>query len=270
MIKNTHELSPQNTVVAYSDNSSIIEGSEIKRFYQNKKDLFGENIELTHYLMKVETHNHPTAISPFAGAATGAGGEIRDEGATGRGSKPKAGLSGFSVSNLNVPNFIQPWERNLMGSPDRIASPLKIMIDGPIGAASYNNEFGRPNILGYFRTLETHHNGENIGYHKPIMLAGGVGSISNKHTHKKSLSEGDLLIQLGGPAMLIGLGGGAASSMNTGSNQENLDFASVQRGNPELQRRAQEVIDACWQLGDKNPILSIHDVGAVGLSNSFP
>ena len=270
MIKNTHELSPQNTVVAYSDNSSIIEGSEIKRFYPNKKDLFGENIELTHYLMKVETHNHPTAISPFAGAATGAGGEIRDEGATGRGSKPKAGLSGFSVSNLNVPNFIQPWERNLMGSPDRIASPLKIMIDGPIGAASYNNEFGRPNILGYFRTLETHHNGENIGYHKPIMLAGGVGSISNKHTHKKSLSEGDLLIQLGGPAMLIGLGGGAASSMNTGSNQENLDFASVQRGNPELQRRAQEVIDACWQLGDKNPILSIHDVGAGGLSNAFP
>jgi len=270
MIKNTHELSPQNTIVAYSDNSSIIEGSEIKRFYPNKKDLFGENIELTHYLMKVETHNHPTAISPFAGAATGAGGEIRDEGATGRGSKPKAGLSGFSVSNLNIPDFIQPWERNHISSPDRIASPLKIMIDGPIGAASYNNEFGRPNILGYFRTLETQHNGEDIGYHKPIMLAGGVGSISYKHTHKKSLSEGDLLIQLGGPAMLIGLGGGAASSMNTGSNQENLDFASVQRGNPELQRRAQEVIDACWQLGDKNPILSIHDVGAGGLSNAFP
>ena len=220
--------------------------------------------------MKVETHNHPTAISPFPGAATGAGGEIRDEGATGRGSKPKAGLSGFSVSNLNIPNFVQVWEKNYIGLPKRIASPLKIMIDGPIGAASYNNEFGRPNILGYFRTLETNHNGKNIGYHKPIMLAGGVGNISDSHTHKKPLSEDNILIQLGGPAMLIGLGGGAASSMNTGSNQENLDFASVQRGNPELQRRAQEVIDACWQLGSRNPILSIHDVGAGGLSNAFP
>lgn len=270
MIKNTHEVSPHKTVVAYSDNSSIIEGSKIKRFYPNEKDLFKENLELTHYLMKVETHNHPTAISPFPGAATGAGGEIRDEGATGRGSKPKAGLSGFSVSNLNIPNFVQVWEKNTIGLPKRIASPLKIMIDGPIGAASYNNEFGRPNILGYFRTLETNHNGKNIGYHKPIMLAGGVGNISDSHTHKKPLSEDNILIQLGGPAMLIGLGGGAASSMNTGSNQENLDFASVQRGNPELQRRAQEVIDACWQLGSRNPILSIHDVGAGGLSNAFP
>jgi len=270
MIKNTHEVSPHKTVVAYSDNSSIIEGSKIKRFYPNEKDLFKENLELTHYLMKVETHNHPTAISPFPGAATGAGGEIRDEGATGRGSKPKAGLSGFSVSNLNIPNFVQVWEKNYIGLPKRIASPLKIMIDGPIGAASYNNEFGRPNILGYFRTLETNHNGKNIGYHKPIMLAGGVGNISDSHTHKKPLSEDNILIQLGGPAMLIGLGGGAASSMNTGSNQENLDFASVQRGNPELQRRAQEVIDACWQLGSRNPILSIHDVGAGGLSNAFP
>ena len=256
--------------MAYTDNSSIIEGSKIKRFYPNEKDLFKENLELTHYLMKVETHNHPTAISPFPGAATGAGGEIRDEGATGRGSKPKAGLSGFSVSNLNIPNFVQVWEKNYIGLPKRIASPLKIMIDGPIGAASYNNEFGRPNILGYFRTLETNHNGKNIGYHKPIMLAGGVGNISDSHTHKKPLSEDNILIQLGGPAMLIGLGGGAASSMNTGSNQENLDFASVQRGNPELQRRAQEVIDACWQLGSRNPILSIHDVGAGGLSNAFP
>ena len=255
MIKNTHEVSPHKTVVAYSDNSSIIEGSKIKRFYPNEKDLFKENLELTHYLMKVETHNHPTAISPFPGAATGAGGEIRDEGATGRGSKPKAGLSGFSVSNLNIPNFVQVWEKNYIGLPKRIASPLKIMIDGPIGAASYNNEFGRPNILGYFRTLETNHNGKNIGYHKPIMLAGGVGNISDSHTHKKPLSEDNILIQLGGPAMLIGLGGGAASSMNTGSNQENLDFASVQRGNPELQRRAQEVIDACWQLGSRNPYL---------------
>ena len=270
MIRNTHKASPQKTIVAYSDNSSVIEGSKINRFYPNKSGLFQENLKLTHYIIKVETHNHPTAISPFAGAATGAGGEIRDEGATGRGSKPKAGLSGFSVSNLNIPNFKQPWEKNNIGFPERIASSLKVMIEGPIGAASYNNEFGRPNILGYFRTLETHHNGENIGYHKPIMLAGGIGSISDNHTKKKSISDGNLLIQLGGPAMLIGLGGGAASSMNTGSNQESLDFASVQRGNPELQRRAQEVIDACWQMDSENPILSIHDVGAGGLSNAFP
>ena len=270
MIRNTHKASPQKTIVAYSDNSSVIEGSKINRFYPNKSGLFQENLKLTHYIIKVETHNHPTAISPFAGAATGAGGEIRDEGATGRGSKPKAGLSGFSVSNLNIPNFKQPWEKNNIGFPERIASSLKVMIEGPIGAASYNNEFGRPNILGYFRTLETYHNGKNIGYHKPIMLAGGVGSISDNHTKKKSISDGNLLIQLGGPAMLIGLGGGAASSMNTGSNQESLDFASVQRGNPELQRRAQEVIDACWQMDSENPILSIHDVGAGGLSNAFP
>ncbi|MDA9600208.1 phosphoribosylformylglycinamidine synthase [Nitrosomonadales bacterium] len=270
MIRNTHKASPQKTIVAYSDNSSVIEGSKINRFYPNKSGLFQENLKLTHYIIKVETHNHPTAISPFAGAATGAGGEIRDEGATGRGSKPKAGLSGFSVSNLNIPNFKQPWEKNNIGFPERIASSLKVMIEGPIGAASYNNEFGRPNILGYFRTLEINHKGENIGYHKPIMLAGGIGSISDNHTKKKSISDGNLLIQLGGPAMLIGLGGGAASSMNTGSNQESLDFASVQRGNPELQRRAQEVIDACWQMDSENPILSIHDVGAGGLSNAFP
>ena len=270
MIRNTHKASPQKTIVAYSDNSSVIEGSKFNRFYPNKSGLFQENLKLTHYLMKVETHNHPTAISPFAGAATGAGGEIRDEGATGRGSKPKAGLSGFSVSNLNIPNFKQPWEKNNIGFPERIASSLSVMIEGPIGAASYNNEFGRPNILGYFRSLETQYNDKNIGYHKPIMLAGGIGSISDDHTKKKSISDGNLLIQLGGPAMLIGLGGGAASSMNTGSNQEILDFASVQRGNPELQRRAQEVIDTCWQMESENPILSIHDVGAGGLSNAFP
>ncbi|MDC0542438.1 phosphoribosylformylglycinamidine synthase [Methylophilaceae bacterium] len=270
MIRNTHKASPQKTIVAYSDNSSVIEGSKINRFYPNKSGLFQENLKLTHYIIKVETHNHPTAISPFAGAATGAGGEIRDEGATGRGSKPKAGLSGFSVSNLDIPNFKQPWEKNNIGFPERIATSLKVMIDGPIGAASYNNEFGRPNILGYFRSLETQHNGKNIGYHKPIMLAGGVGSISDNHTKKKSIADGNLLIQLGGPAMLIGLGGGAASSMNTGTNQESLDFASVQRGNPELQRRAQEVIDTCWQMDSENPILSIHDVGAGGLSNAFP
>ena len=270
MIRNTHKISPQKTIVAYSDNSSIIEGSVINRFYPDGHGEYSGHSELTHYIMKVETHNHPTAISPFSGAATGAGGEIRDEGATGRGSKPKAGLAGFSVSNLRIPNFIQSWEKNNIGKPDRIASALKIMIDGPIGAASYNNEFGRPNILGYFRTLEHTIQDKNFGYHKPIMLAGGIGSISGIHTHKKQLKENNLLIQLGGPAMLIGLGGGAASSMKTGTNAENLDFASVQRGNPELQRRAQEVIDRCWELADKNPILSIHDVGAGGLSNAFP
>ena len=270
MIRNTHKISPKKTIVAYSDNSSIIEGSMIKRFYPDINGLYLENSEVTHYLMKVETHNHPTAISPFSGAATGAGGEIRDEGATGRGSKPKAGLAGFSVSNLRIPNFSQPWEKNNIGKPDRIASSLQIMIDAPIGAAAYNNEFGRPNILGYFRSLEYQIQGKNFGYHKPIMLAGGIGSISGAHTHKEQLKDGNLLIQLGGPAMLIGLGGGAASSMKTGANKENLDFASVQRGNPELQRRAQEVIDRCWQLGDGNPILSIHDVGAGGLSNAFP
>tara|TARA_B110000003_G_scaffold123255_1_gene125678 strand:+ start:5178 stop:9143 length:3966 start_codon:yes stop_codon:yes gene_type:complete len=272
MIRNTHKISPKKTIVAYSDNSSIIEGSVINRFYPDVDGYYSDHSELTHYLMKVETHNHPTAISPFAGAATGAGGEIRDEGATGRGSKPKAGLAGFSVSNLRIPNFIQAWEKNNIGKPERIASALQIMIDGPIGAAAYNNEFGRPNILGYFRALEfsNKHTLKTYGYHKPIMLAGGIGSISANHAHKEKLKDGNLLIQLGGPAMLIGLGGGAASSMKTGTNKENLDFASVQRGNPELQRRAQEVIDRCWQLADKNPILSIHDVGAGGLSNAFP
>ena len=222
-----------------------------------------------HYLMKVETHNHPTAISPFAGAATGAGGEIRDEGATGVGSKPKAGLTGFSVSNLNIPNFVQPWE-TVYGKPGRIASPLQIMTDGPLGGAAYNNEFGRPNIAGYFRTFELESEGQVRGYHKPIMLAGGVGNISAHHSLKSVIPAGAALIQLGGPAMLIGLGGSAASSMDTGSNTENLDFDSVQRGNPELQRRAQEVIDRCWQLGEQNPIVSIHDVGAGGISNAFP
>ncbi|MGE4597303.1 MAG: phosphoribosylformylglycinamidine synthase, partial [Methylophilaceae bacterium] len=270
MIRNTHKITPHKTVVAYSDNSSVIEGSIINRFYPDADGLYATHSELTHYLIKVETHNHPTAISPFAGAATGAGGEIRDEGATGRGSKPKAGLTGFSVSNLEIPDFIQPWESNQIGRPKRIASPLQIMIDGPIGAAAYNNEFGRPNILGYFRTLETYVNNQYLGYHKPIMLAGGIGNINASHTHKKKLTEGNLLIQLGGPAMLIGLGGGAASSMKTGSNEASLDYASVQRGNPEIQRRSQEVIDRCWQLGEKNPILSIHDVGAGGLSNAFP
>ncbi|MDE2309352.1 MAG: phosphoribosylformylglycinamidine synthase, partial [Betaproteobacteria bacterium] len=270
IIRNTHKLHPEGTVVAYSDNSSVIEGAQIERFYPRADGGYAYSSELTHTLMKVETHNHPTAIAPFAGAATGAGGEIRDEGATGTGSKPKAGLTGFSVSNLNIPGFVQPWEANGYGRPGRIASPLQIMLDGPIGGAAFNNEFGRPNLAGYFRTFEEQVNGEIRGYHKPIMLAGGVGNIKAEHTHKHPLPQGALLIQLGGPGMLIGLGGGAASSMDTGANAENLDFDSVQRGNPEMQRRAQEVIDRCWQMGEKNPILSIHDVGAGGISNALP
>ncbi len=274
MIRNTHKLHPGSTVVAYADNSSIVRGQKTKRFYPGADHHYQFVEDEMHYLMKVETHNHPTAISPFAGAATGAGGEIRDEGATGIGSKPKAGLTGFSVSNLQLPGFEQPWETPY-GKPGRIASPLQIMLDGPLGGAAYNNEFGRPNIAGYFRTFElatpTADGGTEVrGYHKPIMLAGGVGNISDSHSFKNSIPPGAALIQLGGPAMLIGLGGGAASSMDTGANTENLDFDSVQRGNPELQRRAQEVIDRCWQLGAQNPILSIHDVGAGGISNAFP
>ncbi len=270
MIRNTHKLHPEGTVVAYSDNSSVIEGARVERFYPRADGHYAFSEELTHTLMKVETHNHPTAISPFAGAATGAGGEIRDEGATGTGSKPKAGLTGFSVSNLNIPGFVQPWEVAPYGKPSRIASALQIMLEGPIGGAAFNNEFGRPILAGYFRTFEESVNGEMRGYHKPIMLAGGVGSIAAQHTHKHDIPVGALLIQIGGPGMLIGLGGGAASSMDTGANTENLDFASVQRGNPEMQRRAQEVIDRCWQMGERNPILSIHDVGAGGISNALP
>jgi phosphoribosylformylglycinamidine synthase len=270
MIRDTHAAHPAGTVVAYSDNSSVIEGAQIDRFYPRADGSYAYSSELTHVLMKVETHNHPTAISPFAGAATGSGGEIRDEGATGTGSKPKAGLCGFSVSNLNLPDFPQPWESAAYGKPERIVTPLAIMLEGPIGAAAFNNEFGRPNLAGYFRTFEETVGGQRRGYHKPIMLAGGVGSIRADHVEKKMLPTGTLLIQLGGPGMLIGLGGGAASSMDTGSNAANLDFDSVQRGNPEMERRAQEVIDRCWQLGENNPILSIHDVGAGGLSNALP
>ncbi len=217
-------------------------------------------------MIKCETHNHPTAISPFPGAATGAGGEIRDEGATGRGAKPKAGLVGYSVSNLRIPGAPQPWEGEGLGKPARIASALDIMIEAPIGAAAYNNEFGRPNLCGYFRAFEM----GSRGYHKPIMLAGGLGSLRAQHAHKKPISKGDLLIQLGGPGLLIGMGGGAASSMGAGANVAELDFDSVQRDNAEMERRAQEVIDRCWQLGEANPILSIHDVGAGGLSNALP
>ena len=270
MIRTTHQKHSRGTVVAYSDNAAIMEGASIARFYPQGGGEYRYTDALTHTVMKVETHNHPTAISPFPGAATGAGGEIRDEGATGRGAKPKAGLTGFTVSNLCIPGYEQPWEKDGVGRPRRIASALQIMLDGPIGGASFNNEFGRPNLAGYFRTFEQHVAGEARGYHKPIMIAGGLGNIDASHSHKKPLPQGAALIQLGGPGMLIGLGGGAASSMDTGANQEGLDFASVQRGNAEIQRRAQEVIDRCWALGDANPILSIHDVGAGGLSNALP
>ena len=271
MIRDTHEAAPAGTVVAYKDNASVIEGAKIARFYPDAAANQGYRFheEDTHILMKVETHNHPTAIAPFAGAATGAGGEIRDEGATGRGARPKAGLTGYTVSNLNIPDLKQPWEGGY-GRPAHIASPLVIMIEAPIGGAAFNNEFGRPNLLGYFRTFEAEFDGQMRGYHKPIMIAGGLGNIQAEQTHKHEIPAGALLVQLGGPGMLIGLGGGAASSMDTGANDASLDFNSVQRGNPEIERRAQEVIDRCWQLGAANPIIAIHDVGAGGLSNAFP
>jgi len=273
MIRHTHQSHPQHTIVAYSDNAAILEGETIERFYPGQGNQYGYAPELTHWLTKVETHNHPTAISPFPGAATGVGGEIRDEGATGSGAKPKAGLTGFSVSNLRIPEAIQPWETDFYGKPGHIASALDIMLTAPIGGAAFNNEFGRPNLAGYFRTYETEVNGRMRGYHKPIMLAGGIGQVSALHTAKEPFPEGTLLIHLGGPGMAIGLGGGAASSMDAGTNEEALDFNSVQRGNAEIQRRAQEVIDRCWQLarsGQPNPILAIHDVGAGGLSNALP
>ena len=284
MIKNTHQLQPKGTVVAYSDNSSIMEGAVVTRFFPHAGQEYAAITELTHTLMKVETHNHPTAISPFPGASTGAGGEIRDEGATGRGAKPKAGLTGFTVSNLLLPDARRPWENAadvtaaekgdapVYGKPERIASPLQIMIDGPLGGAAFSNEFGRPVLGGYFRTYEQNAKaaGGVYGYHKPIMIAGGIGNISDQHTFKNDIPPGSLLIQLGGPGMRIGMGGSAASSMATGTNTADLDFDSVQRGNPEMERRAQEVINGCWQLGSKNPIISIHDVGAGGLSNAFP
>ena len=269
MIRETHAAHPEGTVVAYADNASIIEGVEASCLYPDAGRAWQFHREMTHILAKVETHNHPTAISPFPGAATGAGGEIRDEGATGRGSRPKAGLTGFSVSNLNIPGFEQPWER-AYGRPERIASALDIMMEGPIGGAAFNNEFGRPNLGGYFRSFELEVMNEVRGYHKPIMIAGGIGAIQARQSEKIRFAPGTLLIQLGGPGMLIGLGGGAASSMTTGTNTADLDFASVQRGNPEIQRRCQEVIDRCWELGEGNPILSIHDVGAGGLSNAMP
>lgn len=273
MIRHTHQVSPQHTVVAYSDNASIMEGHEVERFVATfeaaldkiKAPSYQKKKAVNHVLMKVETHNHPTAISPFPGASTGAGGEIRDEGATGRGSKPKAGLSGFTVSKL--------WGSEV-GKPEHIASPLQIMIEGPLGGAAFNNEFGRPNLTGYFREYEQQvgvgADAVMRGYHKPIMIAGGLGVIDSELTRKIEFPAGTLLIQLGGPGMRIGMGGGAASSMASGTNAAELDFDSVQRGNPEIERRAQEVINHCWAQGDKNPILAIHDVGAGGLSNAFP
>jgi phosphoribosylformylglycinamidine synthase len=269
MIRTTHARHPEHTIVAYADNSAIMAGREIVGFYPDASGRYDRREGLVHTLMKVETHNHPTAISPFPGAATGSGGEIRDEGATGRGGKPKAGLCGFTVSNLRIPGYEQPWEKSI-GKPDRIVSALQVMLDGPIGAASFNNEFGRPNLTGYFRVFEQEVGGIARGYHKPIMIAGGIGSISDGQTHKAPVPSGALMIQLGGPGMLIGMGGGAASSMDTGANTADLDFDSVQRGNAEIERRAQEVIDRCWQRGADNPILSIHDVGAGGLSNAVP
>ena len=274
MIKNTYQMHGEGVLSAYKDNAAVIVGNEAGRFFPNPET--GEYAavrEPMHILMKVETHNHPTAIAPFPGASTGSGGEIRDEGATGRGSKPKAGLNGFTVSNLNIPGFEQPWEKPY-GKPERIVTPLDIMIEGPLGGAAFNNEFGRPALTGYFRTFEQAVNsprGEEVrGYHKPIMLAGGLGNIRAEHVQKGEIPVGAKLIVLGGPAMLIGLGGGAASSMATGASSADLDFASVQRENPEMERRCQEVIDRCWQLGDANPICFIHDVGAGGLSNAFP
>ncbi|MDB5869176.1 MAG: phosphoribosylformylglycinamidine synthase, partial [Polaromonas sp.] len=273
MIRNTEKLNPQHTVVAYSDNASVMEGAKIQRFYAKSassadgtsagsyQTYSAMGAVLTHVLMKVETHNHPTAISPFPGASTGAGGEIRDEGATGRGSRPKAGLTGFTVSRL--------WGADY-GKPAHIASALQIMTEGPLGGAAFNNEFGRPNLAGYFREYEQTVAGQRWGYHKPIMIAGGVGTIDARLTQKILFPAGTLLIQLGGPGMRIGMGGSAASSMASGANAAQLDFDSVQRGNPEIERRAQEVINQCAQLGLDNPILAIHDVGAGGLSNAFP
>jgi len=281
MIKNTYQASPGDILSAYSDNAAVIKGSEAGRFFAApltgkaaERAVYAAHREPIHILMKVETHNHPTAIAPYPGAATGAGGEIRDEGATGIGSKPKAGLTGFTVSNLRIPEFVQPWEAFDYGKPERMQSALAIMLEGPIGGASFNNEFGRPNLTGYFRTYEQDILGaggiERRGYHKPIMIAGGYGNIREGHVQKGEIPVGGKLIVLGGPAMLIGLGGGAASSMASGASSADLDFASVQRDNAEIERRAQEVIDRCWALGEANPIRFIHDVGAGGLSNALP
>ena len=271
MIKNTHARSPRGVLSAYADNAAVVEGPDAAWWVRDAESgRYKRIFEPVNLVMKVETHNHPTAISPFPGAATGSGGEIRDEGATGRGAAPKAGLTGFTVSHLDVPGWPRPWEQAQPGRPGRIASPLEIMLEGPIGGAQFNNEFGRPNVAGYFRTCLLKSGGEWRGYHKPIMIAGGLGNIRAQQVEKLRAAPGSRVVVLGGPSMLIGLGGGAASSVGSGSGKEDLDFASVQRGNPEMQRRAQEVIDACWTLGRASPILSIHDIGAGGLANAVP
>ncbi len=270
MIKNTYKVSPENTLSAYHDNSAVIAGSMAQRFFPDSQTHeYQFNHEQIDIQIKVETHNHPTAISPYPGAATGSGGEIRDEAATGRGSKPKSGLCGFSVSHLRIPGAIKPWESSV-GKPERIASALEIMLDGPLGGAAFNNEFGRPALTGYFRTFEFEYQQQLWGYHKPIMLAGGMGNIRRQHVAKDIIPAGAPVLVLGGPAMLIGLGGGAASSMASGASDGELDFTSVQRENPEMERRCQEVIDQCWAMGEDNPLISIHDVGAGGLSNALP
>src|ERR1700677_2219678 len=274
MIRATHAANSVGVLSAYRDNAAVIEGSRGVRFFPDPETRRYDGVtEPVDILIKVETHNHPTAISPFPGAATGSGGEIRDEGATGIGAKPKVGLTRFSVSNLRIPGMVQPWEADL-GKPERIASALEIMIAAPLGAAAFNNEFGRPATCGYFRTFEqTARDGDAAGirgYHKPIMIAGGLGSVRRCDVEQREVVEGAPLVVLGGPAMLIGLGGGAASSVGSGQSSSDLDFASVQRGNAEMQRRAQEVIDRCWAMGAANPILLIHDVGAGGLSNALP
>lgn len=271
MIKGTHKAHPEGTLLAYKDNSSVVEGFEADQFtIDPKSKRYEYTKQQMDLLMKVETHNHPTAISPFPGAATGVGGEIRDESATGVGSRSKAGLAGFMVSNLRIPGHEQPWEKSDKPFPKRLATPLQIMTEGPIGGARFGNEFGRPQLAGFFRTYEMEADGRFWGYHKPIMLAGGMGSIRRNHIEKKPIPAGAWIVQLGGPAMRIGLGGGAASSMATGTNAETLDFDSVQRGNAEMERRAQEVIEACCAMGERNPILAIHDIGAGGLSNACP
>ncbi len=274
LIKRSTAASPSGVLSAYKDNAAVVEGEIGARVWADTDGVYRTHVEPSHILGKVETHNHPTAISPFPGAATGSGGEIRDEGATGRGGKPKAGLVGFTVSDLRIPGALEPWEPTgdaWLGSPARIASALDIMLEGPLGGAAFNNEFGRPAILGYFRTLERVEDATTTrGYHKPVMLAGGIGAVRPAHVQKSQIANGAALIVLGGPAFLIGLGGGAASSLAQGASAEDLDFASVQRDNAEIERRCQEVIDRCWALGDANPIVSIHDVGAGGLSNALP
>jgi phosphoribosylformylglycinamidine synthase len=276
MIRNTYRCNPEGILSAYNDNAAVFRGASSGSKFESCPDNGGvyrmKRDQPVHVVIKVETHNHPTSVSPFPGAATGSGGEIRDEGSVGQGSKPGCGLVGFTVSSLNIPGFTHDWEMNdgVPSPPPNLASALDIMLAGPLGGAAFNNEFGRPCLTGYFRTFSQTIDGICYGYHKPVMIAGGMGTIREHHIQKNRVNPGDALVVLGGPAMMVGLGGGAASSMTLGSNDAELDYASVQRENPEMQRRCQEVIDACTALGDLNPIIAIHDVGAGGLSNAFP